>query len=318
LEQLATRAGLTDEELRLLLMRAMSVVRSGRYNRWHMARHRTPRLGRRAWSRVEPTWVGHHVERSWLRQHWAYGARIHEESARALARALESPSEREVGHALYLKIFSEYANALEVAGAWGWAIRNRRPDVLLLDTLVSYPDQVPGEFYKAARRNRSGSLIQLLRLPSEPRVVSALREVLPDWSDDDCRRSLRETVVQARRLGNEYLAEDGVIRDIYNRVKHGAPLLHDESLTDREFWVFCPNLPRSEPDARRYLVARFNVTPRAISGAVRDVVIASEVIRYFACLAHALDVAGLLHPAGRPPIPRGAQTDRGRAAPQTP
>jgi hypothetical protein len=86
------------------------------------------------WKRLYvPTAKDRHIERAWLDEHAEYGGRIHMETAKVLMTALATPTTREIGHALYFKLFAEFANALEVAGAWGWLIRTRREHPLLLD-----------------------------------------------------------------------------------------------------------------------------------------------------------------------------------------
>jgi hypothetical protein len=78
-----------------------------------------------------PIWKDHHIERAWLREHASYGGGIHQIVADAILEALRKPRTREDAHALYLKLFAEYGNALETAGAWGWAIQTRRDRKLL-------------------------------------------------------------------------------------------------------------------------------------------------------------------------------------------
>jgi hypothetical protein len=57
--------------------------------------------------------------------------------ADAIVADLTKPAIRsgEEAHGLFLKLFAEYGNALEIAGAWGWAIRTRRQHKLLLDVV---------------------------------------------------------------------------------------------------------------------------------------------------------------------------------------
>jgi len=240
------------------------------------------------------------IEAAWLNEHWTFGGRIHEETAKALIAALNASSSRAEGHPLYFKLFAEYANALEVAGTWGWVIRTRRNHPLLLDAFLTHPPGAPREFYLAALRNRSGSLIRLLNLPAESKVLAALETTVPQWTDEPSRGLLSDCVRQAKFLADRYFAEDEIIRSTYNRAKHGATMLHQPSLTPREFYVIAPHLNVTGPrDKARYDVPKFTINSRMIDSLEKGVALAGSMIRYFAGLAKALNEAGLLYPARR-------------------
>ena len=258
---------------------------------------RVPRQKPLTWKTgYAPTWKDRHIESAWLAEHWVYGGRIHEEAAAALAAAFNSPSTRSVGHSLYFKLFAEFANALEVAGAWGWVMRTRREHPLLLDAFLTYPLSAPRDFYLAARRNRSGSLIQLLKLPPEDKVVPALDAAIQDWTAEECRQSLAEAVRQSKFLAGRYFDHNEIIRTAYNRAKHGATMLHDKSLSNREFWVIAPHLEITGPrDTARYDLPKFTVSGQGIRDLQKNIEIAGSLIRYLAGLARALNDAGLLY-----------------------
>lgn len=267
-----------------------------------MAKKRPLTLGQWKTARA-PTDNDRLIEAAWLNEHWTYGGRIHEETAKAVVAAFNEPSSRAEGHPLYFKLFAEYANALEVAGALGSVIRTRREHgVLLLDAFLTYqPSQGPREFYTAARRNRSESLVRLLKLPSEARVVAALAAATPEWTEEECRRSLRECVQQAKFLADRYFAEDEIIRSTYNRAKHGATMLHRTPLTPRQFYVIAPHLNvRGVRDKARYDLPQFTVDRTMIRSLEHGIAIAGSMIRYLAGLSKALSEASLLYPSRRP------------------
>lgn len=251
-----------------------------------------------AWKSARaPTDNNRLIEAAWLNEHWTYGGRIHEETAKALIAALNAPSSRAEGHPLYFKLFAEYANALEVAGTWGWVIRTRRDHPLLLDAFLTYPFGAPREFYLAARRNRSGSLIRLLDLPAESKVLAAFKATIPQWTEEESRGSLSDCVRQAKFLADRYFAENEIIRSTYNRAKHGATMLHQPSLTPREFYVIAPHLNVTGPrDKARYDLPKFTINSRMIHSLENGVAHAGSMIRYLAGLAKALNEAGLLYP----------------------
>ena len=224
----------------------------------------------------------------WLEEHVAYGASIHELTADAILEALKRPRNRYEGHALYLRLFAEYANALEAAGALGWAIRERKPGQLLLDTFLTYPLDSPRLFYEAARRNRSDSAVLLLRLPSESKVLAAL-DAASSESTSDHSKMLAQMVPVAKNLADRYL--DDAVRFTYNRTKHGATMFHADSHSLREFAVIGPDLTRE----RRYVLAHFNVTAEQIQKMRHGVEVASAMIRSLSVVAKSLRSAGLLY-----------------------
>ncbi len=249
-----------------------------------------------------PVCKDHHVERAWLGEHASYGAAVHQVAADALVDALKKPRTREEAHGLHLKLFAEYGNALELAGAWGWAMRTRREHKLLLDALLTYPPDAPRIFYRAAKLNRSGSLVRLLDLPSERRVLAALREVRPELEEDILRDVMADGVPHAKFLAARYLDFDEVIRSTYNRAKHGATMLHDESLHISEFWVISPNLLPWRQG--RYLFSTMKLDRRNIERLRHGVDIAATFIGFMAQLAKALEHAEILYPGRN--LPRAA------------
>ncbi|MBA3375958.1 MAG: hypothetical protein H0U00_09145 [Actinobacteria bacterium] len=261
------------------------------------------RLKPSAWKTTyTPTFKDRHIEAAWLDEHWGYGGRIHEVAAEAITSALRKPSSRAEGHALYFKLFAEVGNALEVAGALGWVIRTRRDHPLLLDAFLTYPTSAPRDFYKAVRRNRSGSLIQLLKLPAEAKVVAALA-TSPDleWTEDEARLTLTDGVRHARFLADRHLGDDEIIRSTYNRAKHGATMLHDASLPVQQFYVIAPHLEiRGARDKARYDMPKFTVNRGMVQGLEKSVAAAGAMIRYLSGLAKALNEAGLLYQVRRP------------------
>ena len=66
------------------------------------------------------------TQSDFLDLHWQYGAQIHSETAKVLVQALRAKTTMATGHSLYLRLFSEYVNSLELIGAWGWVFRERR------------------------------------------------------------------------------------------------------------------------------------------------------------------------------------------------
>jgi hypothetical protein len=200
-----------------------------------------------------------------------------------------------VGHGLFLRLFAEYANALEVLGAWGWALRNRRDYKLFLDAYLAYPNNAPREFFRAVRRNRSGSLCLLLKLTREDRVVPAMAEGFGHWSSEECTRAMEECFGSLRRAAGHYFSADEIIRTAYNRSKHGATMLRVPDLGSREFYVVAPHLsPGGKRDRARYDLSKFTVNKKMIQSLEHGVGAAGLTIRFLAGLTRALSMADLL------------------------
>jgi hypothetical protein len=77
-------------------------------------------------------------------------------------------------------------------------------------------------------------------------------------------------------------------------------MLHDRTLTVREFWVIGPHLAVAGPDdTSRYSLSKFTVSGEQIRAAENGVKIAGSMNGYFAGLAKALNHADLLCPSRR-------------------
>ena len=237
------------------------------------------------------------MEAAFLDQHWQYGGRIHEETVHALVAGLDQPSGVAAGHSLFLRLFTEFANALETLGAWGWTIRNRRAFPLLLDGFLAYPPAAPREFFQSVKRNRSGSIILLLKLPVERRLIPALVDGFGYWTEAECKKVLAETFTSLRQSADHYFAEDEIFRTIYNKAKHGATMLRTADMDDREFYVLAPHLIAAGPkDEDRYDLSKFTVNRTTIGALLRRTALIGVTIRMLAGIARALLHAELLYP----------------------
>jgi hypothetical protein len=90
--------------------------------------------------------------------------------------------------------------------------------------------------------------------------VDALAAAIPEWTRDECRQAMTVCVKHAKFLASRYFAQDEIVLSTYNRAKQGATMLHDESLTPREFWVLAPHLDIAGPRCKaRYDLPKFTV-----------------------------------------------------------
>jgi hypothetical protein len=247
-----------------------------------------------------PTDANKRTEAAFLQEHWEYGGRVHEETVEAIVAELAKPSEVAVGHGLFLRLFAECANALETLGAWGWTIRNRRDFPLLLDGFLAYPHSAPREFFQAEKRNRSGSLVLLLKLPPEERLIPALADGFTHWTRADCKAALAETFTSLRQSADHYFAEDEIFRTTYNKAKHGATMLRTADMDARQFYVLAPHLVvRGKRDKARYDLSKFTVNKTMIGALQRRTELIGTTIRVLAGIARALLQADLLYPRQR-------------------
>lgn len=241
----------------------------------------------------QPTAADRQREAAWLDLHWEYGARIHEVGADALVAALGNPSDVATGHGLFLRLLAEFAGSLETLGAWGWALRTRRESPLFLDRFLAYPNRVPREFFTAVRRNRSGSLIRLLTLPSRGPLIRAVVSGF-DWDEEEAERALGECFLALREAAGHYFAEDEAFRVTYNRAKHGATMIRPEQSDMRRFEVISPNLDSDDP--RRYLRHGYQVNAQAANALRSRIELNARTVQFLAGLTRALLLADLLYP----------------------
>ncbi len=258
----------------------------------------TPSEWRDGW---EPTPNNRALEAAFIRDHWDYGVSIHTETAKALIAGLSVGSDISVGHPLYLRLFAEFANALESLGAWGWTIRNRRKFKLFLDGFLTYPMNAPADFYRLAG-NRGGrdprALGGLLKLPDEELVVPAVAAVAEKWTEDETRMMLGATMFNLKQAAVQYFAADQAILAGYNRAKHGVTIVRVPGTTDpREFQIIAPHFrfDEGESEPTHYDIQKFRVDKRMINRLEGNIESVAGSIKMLALLTWGLLEAGLLY-----------------------
>ena len=246
----------------------------------------------------EPTPQNRELERLFLANYTLNGGLAYEETSRALADALKQPSEAAVGHALFLRLFGEYANALEVLGAWGRTIRHRRDTGPVLDAFLAYRHDAPREFFRAVRRNRSGPLILLLKLPPR-RTLTVLAQEL-GRTEVECTQAMEECMAGLGRAADPYFGLDEIVRTTYNKAKHGATIVRTSGLTEREFYVLAPGLGRvGQAGEARYDLSEFRVDRQMIKALEHGVKSATSMMGVLVKIASALLERSFLYPDSR-------------------
>lgn len=249
-------------------------------------------IGLAAWRRSGnvPTDRDHRFEDDFLEQHFTGGALIHLSTAKALARALEDATEPGVRSRLALRLFAEYVNSLETLGAWGWAIRNRGPRLLVVDAFLSYETHHVRDFYGSVSAH-TGELRALLLLPPTQAITDAFRR--RGVSHTEMLHDLMVLEKRLKRAAEVYAGwEDDLFVTFYNKAKHGAPIMLDPSLAEHEFWVVTPN--RSS-GPQRHAQSKFSSKPTRVSQVVDLVEHTSVTTQALIMFAANLKVAGLLY-----------------------
>jgi hypothetical protein len=261
-----------------------------------------PRRSKKDWlNNWEPTPNNRALEAAFIRNHWDYGVSIHTETAKALIAALSEGSTISVGHTLFLRLFAEFANALESLGAWGWTVRRRANFKLFMDGFLTYPPSAPSEFYELVRKRDeqdAAALYDLLNLPEEGLVVPALAKVSGAWSEGETREVLATTMFNLKRAADLYYLDNKVILSGYNRAKHGVTMVRvPRTRNPREFQVIAPHLDveEGEGDDIRYDIQKFRVDKKMITRLAGNIETVGGSIQMLALLTRGLLEAGLLY-----------------------
>jgi hypothetical protein len=152
-----------------------------------------PLIGLRAWRSKDwtPADVDHAREAQFLDQYVGESWRVHDVAADALVAQAAGAADDE-RQLLFLRLFGEYVNALEVLGGWGWATRNRDQVKLLLDAFLAYAPGEVASFYESVSANDSGDLADLLAL-------QPLRDLADAWANRAARTCTSRTCSTSSR-----------------------------------------------------------------------------------------------------------------------
>ncbi len=252
-----------------------------------------PLIGLRAWRSKDwtPAAVDHAREAQFLDQYVEHAWRVHDVAAAALVAkaATAGDDERQL---LFLRLFAEYVNALEVLGGWGWAIRHRKEFGLLLDAFLAY---APGEvtsFYETLSAG-DGDLAALLALRPLPEIARAWVE----RADEEVREHdlLEEFTRCGANLGEaaaQYFNREQLLLTNYNKAKHGAPIIRTPALAADEFFVLAPQ--RDPTQSGRYLFSKFRADDAMFGRVTGNVTFISRTTRAVVSLLRNLKALELL------------------------
>lgn len=243
------------------------------------------------------------IEASLIDLHWQYASLIHEKTANALVSGLGAEAtDAATGHALFARLFGEFAASLETFAAWCYALRVRSVPGSFLDAYLDYANRDVGEFY-ALVRDHEGDPVELLRLPPDDEIVAATvarhSEVpegeIADLPAEGYSDSLRALGERLREAAERYFDTDRVLVDTYNKTKHGAPMVRlFEPDNPRSFEVVMRNRRAGEEGQPPYQFASFTVNREETTKMKGNVDAMTLSIRDMAAMTKILLDAGLL------------------------
>ncbi len=234
------------------------------------------------------------IEAALISVHGEYGALIHQKAADALLAALRSsPSDRATGHALFSRLFGEYAATLETHGAWAWSVRNRFDRGSFIDAYLDYKNHEITAFYELVQ-DHDGDLRDLLRLPSAERVSAAMRPRHPLVTPEDFEEGLAARYKRLKIAADLYFSDDRILIDTYNKTKHGAPMVRIVDPDDpRRFELIVPE--QGKAGEERYQLTTFTVTKTSITTLEQNIASMTTSIQELAVLAKLLEMFGLFY-----------------------
>jgi hypothetical protein len=189
------------------------------------------------------------------------------------------------GHALFIRLYQEQIAALEDFGAWAWALRERHTHGFLA-AYLRYQIKDLREFWEIVSEH-DDALVSLLRLPPE----NEMADVLMGYPDtNDTLSSILETRLRNLKQGAEqFFATDEIVIRVYNKLKHGIPIIRRDDADPRVFEVLVFSNGVS--------TARFELTGSEIRKLHRNTQAWSNALRDLASLTKILFDGGILYHA---------------------
>ncbi len=253
-----------------------------------------PLIGLRAWRSKDwmPADVDRAREAQFLDQYVEQAWRVHDVAADALVTQAAGAADDE-RQLLFLRLFAEYVNALEVLGGWGWATRNRDHVKLLLDGFLAYAPGEVASFYESVSANDSADLADLLAL-------QPLGEVAHAWADrggedvheQDLLDEFTRCAANLRQAASQYFDHEQLLVTNYNKAKHGAPIIRTAALAPSEFFVLTPQ--RDPMQSGRYLFSKFRADDEMFARVAGNVTFVSRTTQALVSLLRNLKRLELL------------------------
>ena len=214
------------------------------------------------------TSIGTEPERLLINQHWNYGARVHEEVADVLLARLSEGTDLVHGHAVFTRLYQEQIAALEDFGAFAWALRERH-DEGFLSAYLRYQIRDVRAFWTIVR-DHDDDLVTLLRLPSRDEIENLLAR-LPK-TEDSLSDILAMRMANLRQGADQFFAENEIVISVYNKLKHGIPIIREDENDYRVFHVllFRGGVASARFEITSQMIRRLHRNTQAWSNALRD------------------------------------------------
>ena len=233
----------------------------------------------------------HLREDAFLEQHIDSGALIHQAVAETLVDALRTEPNLRRREPLALRVFSEYVGALETFGAWGWAIRHRSQAPLLLDAFISYTVSDVAGFYRLVG-GHSGELSSLLALPPTETITDALRKT--GHSHAELLAETDRLFENFRTAATHYDHPQASFVTTYNKAKHGAPIVREDTLDSDQFLLIAPE--RDSDTVDRYAFYGFRSSDAFVKRTLELVDWVTHSTQALVGFTRKLKAADLLYP----------------------
>lgn len=222
------------------------------------------------------TSIGTEPERLLINQHWNYGARVHEEVADVLVARLGEGTDLVHGHAVFTRLYQEQIAALEDFGAFAWALRERH-DEGFLSAYLRYQVRDVRAFWEIVR-NHDGDLVSLLHLPPEDEIESVLAH-LPK-TEDTLSEILAMRLANLKQGANQFFAENEIVISVYNKLKHGIPIIRENEDDHRVFQVllFKNGVGSARFEITSQMIRKLHRNTQAWSTALRDLASLTKIL----------------------------------------
>jgi hypothetical protein len=235
-------------------------------------------VGLRAWRNAEwtPMSVDQAREAQFLDQYVEHAWRVHDVAAAAFV-AKAAAADDEERHLLFLRLFGEYVNALEVLGGWGWATLHRNEFKLLLDAFLAYAPGEATSFYKTINAD-GGDLAALLALRPLPEIARIWVECADEEvREQDLLDEFARCAANIRQAAAQYFNREQLLLTNYNKAKHGAPIIRTAALAADEFFVLAPQ--RDPTQSGRYMFSKFRADDGMFAHVTSNVTFVSRTTR---------------------------------------
>jgi hypothetical protein len=158
---------------------------------------------------------------------------------------------------------------------------------------MTYTNRDVGNFYEFVR-DHEADVTDLLRVPSTARVARAAQDREESFSAKDFQAGLDARYSRLKLAADLYFSFDRILIDVYNKTKHGAPMVRLTAADDPRRFEFIV-LDREKVGDDRYRLALFTLDKKTIATLGQNVESMTTSITELAGLTRLLNYFGLLY-----------------------